>query len=193
VTMAHLGTYELADQLFPDRIQRHRLEYPDTEVLEYVAAQLSQAQFPQAASLRFLRQVCRWGGYYGIAARVRNRNEPEAIRQTLVGARDQLAQENVVEALKEINALDGLRRPAFASKFLRFIAPQSAAILDRIISRHTGFPLSAVGYGQLIAACRNAAEQLAKSGVRNPCRQDGVWFVADIEAAFYADMENLEA
>ncbi|MFB9985334.1 hypothetical protein ACFSQQ_09605 [Mesorhizobium kowhaii] len=190
--MAHLGTYELADQLFPDRIRRHRLEYPDTEVLEHVAARLAQAEFPQAALLRFLRQVCRWGGYYGIAARVRNSNEPEAIRQAFVGARDQLGEGNVVEALGQVNALNGLGRPAFASKFLRFMAPQSAAILDRIISQHTGFPLSAVGYGQLNTACHNAAAQLANAGVHNPFRQDGVWFIADIEAAFYADMENLE-
>jgi hypothetical protein len=192
VTMAHLGAYGLANEHFPDRIQRHRLEFPDPEVLENAAAHLAQAEFPQTASLRFLRQVCRWGGYYGIAARVRQNNQPEAIRQAFIGAWQQLSDANVVGALGQVNTLHGLSRPSFASKFLRFLAPVQAPILDSIISKRTGFPLSAIGYGQLIQGCHHAAEQLAAAGIVNPVRPDGVWFIADIEAAFYADMEKLE-
>lgn len=191
--MALLGKYELANERFPDCINRHRLEFPDVGVLESAATQLAQSAFPQPAALRFLRQVCRWGGYYGIAERVRMNNQPEAIRQAFIGARNQLADGNVVCALGHVNALHGLGRLSFASKFLRFLAPAKAPILDRIISTETGFPLSAIGYGQLIQACHRAAAELSAAGIINPVRPNGVWFVADIEAAFYADMEHFEA
>jgi hypothetical protein len=191
--MAHLGTYELADHHFPDRIQRHRLEFPDVDLLEHIAVELAQAGFPAPASLRFVRQVCRWGGYYGIAARVRNANQPEAISAAFQNAFELIGNGDLVGALVAVNALDGLGRPSFASKFIRFLAPQLAAILDQVIHRHTGFPLSADGYGQLIQACQHIATQLAEAGVVNPVRSDGRWYIADIEAAFYADMENLNA
>lgn len=188
--MARLGIFELPDEHFPDRIKLHRLEFPDVEILEKVAEQLVQDQFPQIASLRFLRQICRWGGYYGIAARVRNNNRPEEIVQAFSSAWQCLSKADVVGALGKINALHGLGRPSFASKFLRFLAPGQAPILDSIISERTGFPLSAIGYGQLIQACQQVIEQLAAVGVKNPVRPEGVWFIADIEAAFYADMEK---
>jgi hypothetical protein len=192
--MVQLGRYELADHDVPDRIRRHRIEYPDTEVLEHAAAHLAQVDFGPAASLRFLRQVCRWGGYYGIAARVRNDNPPEElIGQALKAAWQQLEDGSAVRALYQVNQLKGLGRPSFASKLLRFLAPRRAAILDAVICQGTGFPPSLAGYGQLIAACRHAAEQLVAAGIFNPVRPDGAWYVADIEAAFYADMENFDA
>ena len=191
--MANLGIYELADHHCPIRIQQHRLEFLGTEALEQCAANLVGNDFTQRSSLRFLRQVCRWGGYYGIAARIQQNNQTGAICQAFIGAWEQLLQENVLDALVAINALHGLGQPSFASKFLRFLAPMQAPILDRIISARTGFPLNADGYGQLIEACRDAAAHLAAAGIVNPVRPDGVWYVADIEAAFYADMENLEA
>jgi hypothetical protein len=193
VTMVNLGTYELADHLFPDCIRKHRLEYPDTDLLEVIAAQLAATAFPQGASLRFLRQVCRWGGYYGIAARVQQNNQPGAICQALTGAWQMISQSDPMGALEQINALHGLSRPSFASKFIRFLSPHQAPIFDRIISEQTGFSLTAAGYGLLIKACQHAAEHLAAAGIGNPVRPDGAWYIADIEAAFYADMGNLEA
>lgn len=191
--MAQLGCYELSIQDFPDRILRHRLEFPDVDVLETVATQLVKADFPQAASLRFLRQVCRWGGYYGIAARVRKHNTPEAITAAFKTALGLLHKGDAASALRAINDLHSLRRPSFASKFLRFLAPQSASILDRVISHRTGIPLTPDGYEQLVRACQDVVTQLVEVGVPNPVRKNGEWFIADVEAAFYADMENFEA
>jgi hypothetical protein len=190
--MARVGHYELADQDFPDRIQRHRIEFPDVEILERIAADLTTAGFPESRTLRFVRQVCRWGGYYGIAERVRRDNE-SGVSQSFVCAWENLTRGDIVGALAEINRLKGLGRPSFASKFLRFLAPQSAPILDRIISNQTGFQLTTVGYGQLIQACHAAATQLTDVGVLNPVRSNGQWYIADIEAALYADMEKFEA
>ena len=161
--------------------------------METVAANLARTDFPEHASLRFLRQVCRWGGYYGIAARVCRDNQPESLRHAFVDASTLLSEGDPVNALRRINVLRGLRRPSFASKVIRFVAPQSAAILDRIISERTGFPLTAGGYEQLIQASSKIAVHLAEIGVPNPVRSNGEWYIADIEAAFYADMEGLEA
>jgi hypothetical protein len=191
--MARLGDYRLSDKNFPNRIQRHRKEYPDTAVLESVAAELARDGFPTASCLRFLRQVCRWGGYYGIAARVRNQNAPTQIAAAFKRAARLSNEGDVLAGLAAINTLRGLGRPSFASKFVRFLAPQSAPILDAVVSQGTGFPLNALGYGQLIAACQTVAEQLQAAKISNPIRQDGVWYLADIEAAFYADMEKFEA
>lgn len=189
--MPQFGARELSDDVFIDRLQRHRREFLESASLEIVAAQLAEDDFQGSA--RFLRQVCRWGGYYGIAARVLKTNSGDAIRAAFCGAHRQLEREDALAALSEINRIRGLGRPSFASKFLRFMRPQSAAILDGLISQATGFELNAQGYANLLRACHGAAAHLADVGVPCPDRPKGRWYVADVEAALYADVVGLES
>lgn len=189
--MPWFGARELADHAFIDRLQRHRREFLDSDSLEAAAAQLAGDDF--RGTRRFLRQVCRWGGYYGIAVRVAASNPDDDIRNAFSCAHEKLERDDPVAALRAINRLRGLGRPAFASKFLRFMRPQSAAILDSVISRATGFRLNVQGYANLLQACHGAAAHLAGVGVLCPIRPNGQWYVADIEAALYADIIGLES
>lgn len=191
--MAHLGTYAVNDESFPRLIQKHRLEYPDTEIFENVATKLVLGGFEQNSAARFVRQICRWGGYYGVAGRVLNHNTHEDVAKALRGAWDIMSSvaPNLPDALCCINQLRHLGRPSFASKFLRFLSPTQAPILDGVISHSAGISMTVRGYGELVRQCHLAEAALVAQGIRNPVRRNGAWPIADIEAAFYASMREL--
>jgi hypothetical protein len=189
--MALLGNYELPNEQFSDMIVAHRMEFPDTAVFEDVAVSLIDSGFELNSCIRFVRQICRWGGYYGIAARVLGANQPNNIQAALQESYLMLVADppnNQAQALARINQLHQLGRPSFASKFLRFLCPSRAVILDRIIGENSQLPVSLNGYAQASRSCIATATTLNGIGILNPIRANGIWLAADVEAAFYANM-----
>jgi hypothetical protein len=89
-----------------------------TTEIEDQARHLIDDDFPENDAVRFLKDVCGWGGYAGIAGRVVHRNEPVNIRNALLTAARQLlvAEPDPAKALMAVNRLKGLGRPSFASK-----------------------------------------------------------------------------
>jgi hypothetical protein len=189
--MPRLGGHEISIERLQECQLRHRIEFPDTDVFEKAAADVIAADFPIEGSLRLLRQVCRWGGYYGIAARVVKHNDPATIAAAFRTAYQHSRALEPDHALEELNRLRSLGRPSFASKVLRFLDPENAAILDSVVSTELQFPASPVGYADLIGQCRRVVAELSADGVPNRARAHGLWYVADVEAAFYADAREL--
>ena len=169
------------------------MKVPTTEGLERVGAVLLSDGLPDSRIEEFVRRVCRWGGYPGIAGRVLKHNTLAQIRSAFLEAVGQLAlgQPRVATALSAVNRISGLGRPSFASKHLRFLRPDLCPVLDRLVAKHCGYPLDPSGYHAFAAACRTASHELITAHVANPVfRPGGVWFVADVENALFAEING---
>jgi hypothetical protein len=96
---------------------------------------LARNNFPDKELEEFIRCACKWGGYSGIAQRVINRNRPESLASLFRAARTAAHDGDVVAALEQLLQVKQLGI-SFASKHLKFLAPNQAVVLDRVISAH---------------------------------------------------------
>ena len=58
-------------------------DFPGTPAIEASGQQLCQAEFPEEALASFVKSVCAWGNYPGIAGRVLKRNSLPEIQTVL--------------------------------------------------------------------------------------------------------------
>ena len=173
---------------FTKLVKHHPVRLSDTRELEQEASCLRAAGFPEERLASFIRKVCKWGGYAGIAGKVLKNNTLPMIQRRFVNATNALNSDtpDVQGALREINQIKGLGRPSFASKHLRFLRPDVCPVLDRTISKHLQYPLDEYGYKQFSDDCLRIAETLQQHGVSNPMgRESGKWFAADVEMALF--------
>lgn len=174
---------------FGNLVERHLRRYRGTLTLERQATELMAANIPAEGLEQFIREVCRWGGYAGIGARVINDNRLNSIRGHFLAAVGCLAAAipRSDEALIEINLITGLGTPSFASKHLRFLRPDICPILDGINRRSLQYAFNPQGYRQLSEDCLCIAARLLDRQIVNPMnREDGRWFAADVEMATFA-------
>ncbi|MEL7667270.1 MAG: hypothetical protein AAGU73_03585 [Actinomycetota bacterium] len=175
---------------FPAVMEQYLLRTRHTLELEGVAMRLVQRGFPEDDTAHFVRAVCRWGGYPGIAGRVLKSNDAHKIRRALLGAVDALAEGDghaPRRALESINAIRGLGTPSFASKHLRFLDPATCPVLDRLVARNYGYPLTPHGYELYATDCGNIARALRVAGKANPVpTRTNSWAAADVDAVLFA-------
>jgi hypothetical protein len=171
---------------FPALIQLHRKMYPGTEHLEEQGAQLIEIGFAADETRQFVRSVCSWGNYAGIADRVLNKNPMDAIRKAFQCAVQKCQDGKLCEALKEVNGLSQLGSPSFASKHLRFLWPTEAVIMDSFICTRLGYPSEVSGYQAFCADCRALATALNSHDCRNPVHGSGCWRPCDAESVLFA-------
>jgi hypothetical protein len=179
---------------FPALVDAHIKAFPRTPAIEASGQQLCEAGFPEAALRSFVKEVCSWGNYPGIAGRVLKRNSLPEIRTVLGNAVAELDGDTprYGAALHWVNTLNGLGGPSFASKHLRFLRPQHCPVFDSLLREGLPYSFDSEGYAQFAADCKVLADALRHAGVRNPRnRPDGVWFAADVEAALYAHVTGL--
>lgn len=188
--MATIGNYNIPTDHLGNLLLTYRMEFPDTEIFEQIAINLQNENFNPQNTARFVRQICRWGGYYGLSARILNQNGQNELVAAFQEAYNHLNNGNSQDALIRLNNLRQLGRPSFASKFLRFLAPHQAVVLDRVISENTGIPLTPDGYHNLINQCHEIVNELNLGHHQNPIRNNNLWVVADVEAAFFAHMQG---
>jgi hypothetical protein len=180
---------------FTGLVEKHLCTVPETRDLEREGARVRAVDFSEPDLERFVRRVCKWGGYAGTAGRVINQNPSTKISEQFRSANSALEMNppNVTGALHEINRIKHLGRPSFASKHLRFLRPEVCPILDSIISGILNYELNARGYGQLSMDCLRVAEVLQAVGVPNPMhREQGSWYAADVEMALFAHLKGLQ-
>jgi len=161
---------------------------PGTLELEQNGQALQEGGFQDGDLRCFIRRVCAWGGYAGIAARVIANNDLDAIRGHFVDAVQILSTNapGVREALNAITAVHGLG-VSFGSKHLRFLRPDLCPALDGNISETFGHALDVQGYRCLSQDCLKIADKLRECGVKNPMnRPDDTWFAGDVEMALFA-------
>lgn len=173
---------------FPHLVEEHTRHYRDTQVLERFGQELVARDFPLPDLEQFIRQVCSWGGYSGIAGRIFNRNSTVDIRQCFVKVVRFFDQPtpDFKAALRELNAIKGLGTPSFASKQLRFLFPETCPILDSI-NKSLGYTFNPEGYEQLAKDCAIIARSLEQAAIPNPMnRSHNKWFVGEIDMAIFA-------
>ena len=180
---------------FTGLVEKHLCTVPETRDLEREGARLRAVDFSEPDLERFVRRVCKWGGYAGTAGRVINQNPSTKISEQFRGANSALEMNppNVTGALREINRIKHLGRPSFASKHLRCLRPDVCPILDSIVSEKLNYAYNVRGYGQLSKDCLRVAEALQALGIPNPMhREQGSWYAADVEMSLFAHLKGLQ-
>ncbi len=170
---------------FTRLVEYHLDEWLGTRELEHEASRLCAVGFPEKQLASFIKRVCEWGNYPGIAGRVLKNNDPLMIRRQFTGATNALNSDipDVQGALRRIKQIHSLGT-SFASKHLRFLRPDVCPVLDSIISKNLGYDEH--GYKQFSDDCLRIAKTLQQHGVCNPMgRESGKWFAADVEMALF--------
>lgn len=188
------GSNGIALDAFPELLRLHSERTRGTLEIETRARDVVAAGFAPAYLEAFIRDVCAWGGYFGIAGRVLANNSTAELAARFRHAHmeltaDRLGHENAGAALRELNRIKGLGTPSFASKHLRFLSPEQCPILDRLIATTCGYPFSVAGYERYAQDCAAIARVLEDEGLRNPLAgSPGEWRAADVDAAVFVSI-----
>lgn len=191
VRFLEFGPICIPADAFPSLVERHLERVANTAQLEFEGEALLASDFDSAALESFVRGVCRWGGYPGIAGRVLKNNDMDHLRSCFGEAASALRAEGARAdsarmALMALNRLKGLGTPSFASKHLRFIQPAACPVLDRVIHNSCGYAFGPRGYSAYVDDCAVAAEYLDAASVRNPFPGRDRWHAADVDAAVFS-------
>ena len=139
--MIYLGKYSFRLSNFPQYLQFFLREWgSSTKELEEQGKLVTANEFPEDDLRSFIRNVCIWGNYAGIAGRVLKQNDINIIRSSFISAWKLLDSNNpdIERAMLEINRIKNLGTPSFSSKHLRFLHPQLCPVLDSIICHRLG-------------------------------------------------------
>jgi hypothetical protein len=174
---------------FPALLQWHYTEYNTAEVEQH-GAEVAAAGFPQDQLREFIRGVCRWGNYAGIGGRVLKNNQIEQLQETFSAAKRLLDDSQVSAAVAYFDAnVHGLAF-SFASKHVKFLAPEKAVVLDEIISRRVGYTLDVTGYDELLADCRAMLDRVRSRKIPHPLGGTRSWRVSDMEMVLFAKLRT---
>jgi hypothetical protein len=132
-----------------------------TLFLEQSGASLIRANFPEEGLIKFIKDVCKWGNYPGIAARVCRENPTEKIVGLFRDAQQALSKGRIVDGLAKLQNLNALGGISFASKHLKFLAPDKAVVLDSIVESSLGYAMNRPGYINFLADCPGLRGRLA--------------------------------
>lgn len=179
---------------FPGLLTAHLSRNPKTPAIEATGAFLRDSPTIKLADLdAFIKDVCGWGNYSGIHARVMKENSSRQIEVAFADAIYKLKSTplDIVGAMDSMLNLKELG-VSFSSKHLRFLFPEHCAVLDSILSERLLYDLSSSSYGEFCGACEKMATELNQA--RIPCPFPGapnpVWRPSDVEAALFAWANN---
>jgi hypothetical protein len=165
-------------------LQSFRNKEPVTEQIERQAQRLVRNKFQSFPELcDFIGAVCRWGGYSGIAGRVIKNNDKTTLRDAFISAHYHVDAGDDLAAIESLLELKGLA-VSFASKHLKFLAPEKAVVLDSIISKRLGYELTPEGYQAFLNDCRCILKRAKSCGGREG------WRVSDIEMAVFEKLRD---
>lgn len=157
---------------------------PSTRQLEQDGAVLIAAGFPFLLLDKFIRDVCTWGKYPGIAGRVLKRNTQQNIIYRFKRAAAALGGPLPAQtALLELNQLSNLGTPSFASKHLRFMCPSLCPVLDSYLERDLGYAFNPTGYQLFSTDCCTIAKKLDAANIALP--GGALWRAADVEMSIF--------
>lgn len=162
---------------------------PTTAEIEKRAANLADNDFRVTELQSFIKTVCNWGGYPGIAGRIIKNNEINEIATIFRKAYRQALDGDVIEALETLQQIKGLGKVSFASKHLKFLAPERAVVLDSIISERLGYRMNAGGYARFLDDCNTILSHVLTGGLEYTGWAKEGWRVSDIEMAIFAKIK----
>lgn len=177
----NIRTFEFAMYL-----EQHLRGDPLTRYVEDIATQYVAGGFPQVETQFLVRIICAWGG-------LRRRNPEILYRENaadnfgrmtgaLLAAYDRSIQGRYSQAMAPLRNVRGVGI-SFKSKFLKFLCPDHAAVLDSKIRKNLNYAHSAAGYAALVEDCAAIRTELNDRGLR---RDGGApWRTSDVEMAIF--------
>lgn len=174
---------------FPSMLETHAESFPKTKALEDHYTFLKHRKFSNFDELsQFVKSVCKWGNYAGVSGKVLKNNAPEKIVSVFEQIHDILytGEPDLSKALSVINTLYGLGTPSFASKHLRFMAPEICPVYDSILTNALPYRFDSAGYAAFAKDCSKVSEALVANNIPNPIRESPKWYVSDVEAAIFS-------
>lgn len=173
-------SFEIAE--LPAFLQKGLDADKSTPEVEHAGEELVRSEFREDLTADFVRKVCHWGGYDGIAVRVLRHNNKTDVAETMKRAFELTQQGKLRAAIEAMLNLNGLA-VSFASKHLKFLDPSRHVVLDRIISERLGYPRTPDGYCEFVAECESILGAIDPAKVLRP---DGRQFrIADVEMAIF--------
>jgi hypothetical protein len=179
---------------FPELLARFQQNVPSkgnkptTSEIEQLAIELAKNNFREADLQSFIKTVCHWGGYAGIAGRVIRNNSGGHISATFRKAYQKAQNGSLVEALEALRHIKDLRSVSFASKHLKFLAPDSAVVLDSIISERLAYQMNSAGYRDFLADCRTILQNIVAFRLEYSGWGKSGWRISDVEMAITAKL-----
>jgi hypothetical protein len=159
-----------------------------TADIEKQSARLARHDFDGQRVQDLIRSVCKWGGYPGIAGRIINNNQPQRLGDLFRESYKKAHSGMVVEALQTLQKIKMLGGVSFASKHLKFLAPDFAVVLDRIISERMAYPLTPGGYRVFLNDCQTILRRIVSARLEYTGWGDEGWRVSDVEMAIFAKL-----
>ncbi|MFN3591104.1 MAG: hypothetical protein ACK4TG_02830 [Thermaurantiacus sp.] len=165
----------------------HHCQCGPPDRLETCGANLVSGGFNPEHAVKFATAVIRWGGGLRLISRFKEENCPKAVGEKLAKAWTLLSGEQgqepatVGKAVATVAQLQNIGQ-SFASKIVRFLAPDRAVIMDRVIRDTLGYRETQDGYAAFLSDCLAVLDAL-KPGY--PCLR-----VADVDAAIFAKLQN---
>jgi hypothetical protein len=153
------------------------------------AIDLISSGFPDEQAANFVRRVCRWGGGNRIAGRVRPKHMKDTMSAVLSKAYALCVQDRTAEAVATISTSIRYLGISFASKQLRFLAPEKAVILDSVIRNHLGYAENIVGYQAFLDDCSSILALAQVSECLGPEFRNRLR-ICDIEVALYLHIQE---
>jgi hypothetical protein len=80
---------------------------------------------------------------------------------------------------------------SFASKHLKFLAPDDAVVLDSIIAEQLGYATNLAGYGTFLTDCHDVLNACNQFEIRYTGWGAQGWRVSDIEMAIFQKIRGL--
>ena len=168
----------------------HLANVPNTAHIERLGAAImapNPLAWPQVDA--FVGAVCAWGGYAGIAGRVRENNAQAKIIGAFSGARDELANGHILQALSAVRGLHSLGKISFASKHLRMLSPVQCGVLDAlVVGAGFGYDDIPASFGIYCSHCSNQARLLNEAGILT--RDGRLWNAGAVDMAVFAWIRN---
>ena len=176
-------------QDFPNFLHRFLTREPHTNAVEQQAKLLIECGFQEKELELFIRAVCRWGGSPGLAARIIRDNPLAELCAHFQDAYLKAVALQDQDAIKSLLRTRGLA-VSFASKHLKFLAPDQAVVLDSIISARLGYERTPEGYQRFVEDCRCILNRIVAAGLSYPGTGPAGWRVSDVEMAIFQSLRS---
>lgn len=172
---------DLSPSELPGLLERHAKEYPGAPALEQLGRATIAKGIQQREAIAFIEAVVRWGGGQRFVGRLLDQNSPDQITKAIIEANDLLESGQAAAAVSRLQKLKYLGQ-SFASKVARFLNPDAAIILDRVIRGALGYRENQDGYQEFLDDCEAILSLLARAYPRLR--------VCDVEAAIFAKIQG---
>ena len=180
----------IATDSFEVLLNEHRLEDPLTLHIETMAKNYVQSDFPQKDTQLLIRIICAWGGIRGKnPKRLYNRNKSDnfcRMTHSLRAAHGLSLNGEYGEAIRTLDWTEGAQI-SFRSKFLKFICPDHAAVLDSNIQKVLGYRRTPAGYEEFVQNCAEVRTTLNNSQM-NYGGVPKYWRTSDVEMAIFQEI-----